>query len=199
MIYGDDGRAPSAGLSASRIAALHCMFTMMNGARLATGLQGVAIAERAYQQALAYAQERRQGRAAGYTGAAPIIAHPDVRRMLGAHEGADRGRPGARLFHRRRHRRCACRRPSEAARRRGEVYAGLLTPIFKGFATENGVEVASLGIQVHGGMGYIEETGAAQHCATPASRRSTKAPTASRRSISSPARSRPTAAPACRR
>jgi alkylation response protein AidB-like acyl-CoA dehydrogenase len=161
MIFGDDGGAVG-WLVGEPHRGLHCMFTMMNRARLATGLQGVAIAERAYQQALAYAQERRQGRAAGYAGPAPIIAHPDVRRMIGrmkaltaagralayftasaiddAHQAAD-----------------------DAVRRRGEVYAGLLTPAFKGFSTENGVEVASLGIQVHGGMGYIEETGAAQH------------------------------------
>lgn len=161
MIFGDEEGAIG-WLVGEPHHGLHCMFTMMNRARLATGLQGVAIAERAYQQALAYAQERRQGRAAGHGGPAPIIAHPDVRRMLGrmkaltaanralayftasaiddAHEAAD-----------------------DAVRRRGDLYAGLLTPVFKGFSTENGVEVASLGIQVHGGMGYVEETGAAQH------------------------------------
>ncbi|HEX5846048.1 MAG TPA: acyl-CoA dehydrogenase family protein [Rhodoplanes sp.] len=161
MIYGDAGGAIG-WLVGEPHRGLHCMFTMMNGARLATGLQGVAIAERAYQQALAYAQERRQGRATGYTGAAPIIAHPDVRRMLGRMKALTAAGRALAYF-------TAAAiddahaSTEEAARRRGEAHAGLLTPVFKGFATENGVEVASLGIQVHGGMGYIEETGAAQH------------------------------------
>ncbi|MGB8528175.1 MAG: acyl-CoA dehydrogenase [Rhodoplanes sp.] len=161
MIFGDEGGAVG-WLVGEPHRGLHCMFTMMNRARLATGLQGVAIGERAYQQALAYAQERRQGRAAGYAGPAPIIAHPDVRRMIGRMKALTAAGRALAYFtasaiddaH---------QADDDAVRRRGEVYAGLLTPIFKGFTTENGVEVASLGIQVHGGMGYIEETGAAQH------------------------------------
>ncbi|MEZ5787259.1 MAG: acyl-CoA dehydrogenase family protein [Xanthobacteraceae bacterium] len=161
MIYGDD-RGATGWLVGEPHRGLHCMFTMMNGARLATGLQGVAIAERAFQQALAYAGERRQGRAAGYAGAAPIIAHPDVRRMLGRMKALTAVNRAIAYFtaaaiddaH---------RAGDDAARRRGKVFADLLTPIFKAFSTENGVEVASLGIQVHGGMGYVEETGAAQH------------------------------------
>ncbi|MFZ1896218.1 MAG: acyl-CoA dehydrogenase [Rhodoplanes sp.] len=161
MIFGDEGGAVG-WLVGEPHRGLHCMFTMMNRARLATGLQGVAIGERAYQQALAYAQERRQGRAAGYAGPAPIIAHPDVRRMIGRMKALTAAGRALAYFtasaiddaH---------QADNDAVRRRGEVYAGLLTPIFKGFTTENGVEVASLGIQVHGGMGYIEETGAAQH------------------------------------
>ena len=161
MIFGDEEGAVG-WLVGEPHRGLHCMFTMMNRARLATGLQGVAIAERAYQQALAYAQERRQGRAAGYAGPAPIIAHPDVRRMIGRMKALTAAGRALAYFtasaiddaH---------QVADDAVRRRGEVYAGLLTPVFKGFSTENGLEVASLGIQVHGGMGYIEETGAAQH------------------------------------
>ena len=161
MIYGDEEGAVG-WLVGEPHRGLHCMFTMMNRARLATGLQGVAIAERAYQQALAYAQERRQGRAAGHAGAAPIIAHPDVLRMLGRMKALTMAGRALAYF-------SAAAiddahgASDDAVRRRGDVYAGLLTPILKGFSTENGVEVASLGIQVHGGMGYIEETGAAQH------------------------------------
>jgi 3-(methylsulfanyl)propanoyl-CoA dehydrogenase len=161
MIFGDEEGAVG-WLVGEPHHGLHCMFTMMNRARLATGLQGVAIAERAYQQALAYAQERRQGHAAGYTGPAPIIAHPDVRRMIGRMKALTAAGRALAYFtasaiddtH---------QATDDAVRRRGEDFAGLLTPVFKGFSTENGVEVASLGIQVHGGMGYIEETGAAQH------------------------------------
>jgi alkylation response protein AidB-like acyl-CoA dehydrogenase len=161
MIYGDDGGA-TGWLVGEPHRGLHCMFTMMNGARLATGLQGVAIAERAYQQALAYAGERLQGRAAGYSGAAPIIAHPDVRRMLGRMKALVAANRAIAYF-------AAAAiddahgAENDAAHQRGTLFADLLTPIFKAFSTENGVEVASLGIQVHGGMGYIEETGAAQH------------------------------------
>jgi acyl-CoA dehydrogenase len=161
MIFGDDEGAVG-WLIGEPHCGLHCMFTMMNRARLATGLQGVAIAERAYQQALAYAKERRQGRAAGYTGPAPIIAHPDVRRMLGRMKALTAAGRALAYF-------TAAAiddahlSTDEAVLRRGKVYGDLLTPMFKAFATENGVEAASLGIQVHGGMGYIEEAGAAQH------------------------------------
>ncbi len=138
---------------------LACMFTMMNNARLTVGLQGVAVAERACQQALAYAQERVQGIAPGYTERGPISRHPDVQRMLmtmqalteaarslayvGCHsvDWAHSGHPSA-DYHQRR--------------------VGLLTPIIKGWATEIAQEVTSLNIQCHGGMGFIEETGAAQ-------------------------------------
>jgi butyryl-CoA dehydrogenase len=143
---------------------LACMFTMMNNARLAVGVQGMAIAERAYQQALAYARERRQGRAPGWTGEgmSPIVLHPDVRRMLlemRAKTVAARGLcfQVAEAIDR------SHRSPEEAARKRAQERASLLTPIAKAFSTDIANEVASLGIQVHGGMGYIEETGAAQH------------------------------------
>jgi butyryl-CoA dehydrogenase len=143
---------------------LACMFTMMNNARLAVGLQGVAIAERATQQAFAYARERRQGRAAGVAGEgmAPIILHPDVRRMLVEMRAKTVAARGicyllAAAIDRSHHEATAQARGLAASR------AALLTPIAKAFSTDIGIEVASLGVQVHGGMGFIEETGAAQH------------------------------------
>ncbi|MFN3857181.1 MAG: acyl-CoA dehydrogenase [Caulobacter sp.] len=134
------------------------MFTMMNAARLQVGTQGVAIAERAYQQALGFARERRQGRSP-WTGQhpAPIFDLPDVRRtlmLIKAKTSAARGVCLATAV-------CAdlARAGDEAAKLREE----LLTPIAKGWSTDVGVEAASLALQVHGGMGFIEETGAAQH------------------------------------
>lgn len=145
-------------------AGMRCMFTMMNSARLNVGVQGVGIAERAYQQALAYAQERKQGRAIDAEGPAPhaIIHHPDIKRTLAtmrAKIAAARAiciscAVAADMAH---HAEDADEKA--VARRREE----LLTPIAKAWSTDVGVEVASLGLQVHGGMGYIEETGAAQH------------------------------------
>ncbi len=139
------------------------MFTMMNQARLAVGLQGVGVAECATQQALAYARERRQGRAAGMpaTQSAPIIAHPDVRRMLlsmRALTAAARAVCYATAIAIDRSERAT----EAAARQTAQERASLLTPTAKAFSTDVGIEVTSLGVQVHGGMGYIEETGAAQ-------------------------------------
>jgi hypothetical protein len=139
------------------------MFTMMNAARLSVGVQGVAIAERAYQQALAYALDRRQGRST-WTGeaAAPIFDHPDVRRTLAGMKArieaaraiclltavsADLAKAAA----------------SEDQRAAARLREELLTPIAKAWSTDAGVEIASQGVQIHGGMGFIEETGAAQH------------------------------------
>ena len=163
MVYGDAGGATGF-LIGEENRGLACMFTMMNNARLAVALQGVAIAERAYQGALSYAKERRQGRAPGSAGdgMSPIIAHPDVKRMLmtmKALTGAAR---------------CICyltaeaidrahRSRDETARDIAQERASLLTPVAKAFSTDIGCEVASLGVQVHGGMGFVEETGAAQH------------------------------------
>ena len=143
---------------------LACMFTMMNAARLAVGLQGVGIGEHAFQQALAFAMERRQGKSARHTGAgmSPIAHHPDVRRMLMTMKALTQA---ARVI---------CYMTANAidlshrltdadARQAAGERAGLLTPVAKAFATDIGSEVASLGVQIHGGMGYIEETGAAQH------------------------------------
>ena len=163
MVYGDAGGATGF-LIGEENRGLACMFTMMNNARLAVALQGVAIAERAYQGALAYAKERRQGRAPGSAGdgMSPIIAHPDVKRMLMTMKAVT----GAA--------RCICyltaeaidrahRSRDEAARGIAQERASLLTPVAKAFSTDIGCEVASLGVQVHGGMGFVEETGAAQH------------------------------------
>jgi len=142
---------------------LAAMFTMMNAARLQVGVQGVGIAERAWQQALAFSRERRQGRSA-WTGEAnaPIHDHPDVRRMLmlmrakilaaraiclSTAVAADLSRHAA----------------TEADRSAAKLREELLTPIAKGWSTDLGVEAANLGVQIHGGMGFIEETGAAQH------------------------------------
>src|SRR5882762_5418977 len=141
------------------------MFTMMNGARLNVGLQGVAIAERAYQQARDFARIRVQGRPLGATANAeplPIIHHPDVRRMLLWMRTATEAMRALAYYtagmidQGRRH-------PEPAARRAAGRRADLLIPVVKAWCTDLGVAVASTGIQVHGGMGYVEETGAAQH------------------------------------
>jgi alkylation response protein AidB-like acyl-CoA dehydrogenase len=142
---------------------MHCMFTMMNQARLGVGLEGVGIADRAYQQALAFAQERRQGRAVGKVGGSdPIIVHPDVKRMLMQMRALT---AAARTI-------CyatavaldvAVRAKDPKIRALAAARGALLTPIAKAFSTDIGNEVTSLGVQVHGGMGFIEETGAAQH------------------------------------
>src|SRR3954452_22532394 len=147
---------------------MQCMFTMMNQARLAVGLEGVGIADRAYQQALAFAQERRQGRAVGTAsgksdnGADPIIVHPDVKRMLLQMRALT---AAARTI-------CyatavaldvSARATDGKVRGNAAARGALLTPIAKAFSTDIGNEVSSLGVQIHGGMGFIEETGAAQH------------------------------------
>jgi hypothetical protein len=140
------------------------MFTMMNQARLGVGLEGVGIADRAYQQALAYAQERRQGRGVGSQGNGPdaIIVHPDVKRMLLQMRAMT---AAARTI-------CyatavaldiSFRAKDAKVRAEAAARGALLTPIAKAFSTDIGNEVAYLGVQVHGGMGFIEETGAAQH------------------------------------
>jgi acyl-CoA dehydrogenase len=141
-----------------------CMFTMMNQARLGVGLEGVGIADRAYQQALAFAQERRQGHAIGKTGngSDPIIVHPDVKRMLmqmRAMTAAARTICYATAVALDVSTRATDAKVRAAAAARG----ALLTPIAKAFSTDIGNEVTSLGVQIHGGMGFIEETGAAQH------------------------------------
>ena len=162
MVFGDQGGATGY-LIGEENRGMACMFTMMNQARLSVALQGVGIAERATQQALAYARERRQGRAARTKdGSSPIIAHPDVKRMLltmRAQTRAARAIAYATAVAIDR----AQRGANEETRRAAHDRASLLTPVAKAFATDVGIEVASLGVQVHGGMGYIEETGAAQH------------------------------------
>jgi acyl-CoA dehydrogenase len=169
MAFGENGGAVG-WLVGEENRGLACMFTMMNKARLFTGLQGVAIAERAYQQALAYAQARHQGRAPGAPGAGgkagagpcAIIEHPDVRRnlmtmrVLTSAGRAIAHRAALAIDH-------ANAAGDPAAAQRAEELAGLLTPITKAHCSDIGLEVASIGIQIHGGMGYVEETGAAQH------------------------------------
>jgi 3-(methylsulfanyl)propanoyl-CoA dehydrogenase len=160
MVYGDKGGATGF-LVGEENRGLACMFTMMNLARLAVGLQGVGIAERATQQALSYARERKQGRAIGAKeSSSAIIEHPDVKRMLLTMRSLTRAA------------RSICYATAGAIdmshgggdkAKAADARAALLTPVAKAFSTDIGVEVASLGVQVHGGMGFIEETGAAQH------------------------------------
>ncbi len=175
MAFGDSGNFGGGAIGTlvgEENAGLKYMFIMMNAARFAVGLEGMAVAERAYQQALSYARERVQGReitggkggtgGTGGTDSVPIIRHPDVRRMLmlmksqveamralsytvaAAHDAA--------LHH-----------PDTAEREGNHAYFDLMIPIVKGWLTETGNEVAYVGVQIHGGMGFIEQTGAAQY------------------------------------
>jgi alkylation response protein AidB-like acyl-CoA dehydrogenase len=163
MAFGDDKGAIGYLVGEERHG-IELMFTMMNNERLGVGIQGLAIAERAYQQARDYARERVQGREAGADSESPvsIIRHPDVRRMLltmKAEIEAMRGLvyyTAARLDTARRH-------PDATARDRAQVELDLLTPVVKAWCSELGCEIASTALQVHGGMGFVEETGAAQH------------------------------------
>ncbi len=143
---------------------LETMFIMMNHARLGVGLEGVALAERAYQHALDYARTRVQGRAIGQKSGdrVTIINHPDVRRMLLTMKSQVEAMralaytASAALDKAHHH-------PDEAERKRNQAYVDLLIPIVKGWCTEQSIDVASTGMQIHGGMGFIEETGAAQY------------------------------------
>ena len=137
------------------------MFAMMNEARLAVGLQGVSISERAYQQAVAYAKDRVQGSAPGVS-KATIIHHPDVRRMLMQMRALTEG-ARALAYSALAHEDHAFKETDEAESAYHQRRVDLLTPLVKGWCTEIGMEVTSLGVQVHGGMGFVEETGAAQH------------------------------------
>ena len=143
-------------------AGLLCMFTMMNSARLSVGLQGISISERAYQQAVAYAIERTQGNAPGESGPVAIIRHPDVRRMLLTMK-AEIEAMRALAYVAMAALDSAGREPDEMRRAASQARVDLLTPIVKGWSTETSQVLTSIGIQVHGGMGYVEETGAAQH------------------------------------
>ena len=142
---------------------LEYMFVMMNAARFAVGMQGIAVSERAYQQALAFAKERVQSRdLAGSPGPVAIIQHPDVKRMLltmKAHTEAARALAYCTaaisdLAH---------HAVDESVRRENQALYDYLVPVVKGHSTELSIELTSLGVQIHGGMGFIEETGAAQH------------------------------------
>jgi len=163
MGYGDNGGAIG-WMIGEENAGMRAMFTMMNMARLSVGLEGLAVSERAYQQALEYSHERLQGRAPGAAKgeSSPIVDHPDIQRTLLDMKSCIDAMRGL------------CYRNAEALdhashgkdaddRERGTQLAALLTPLSKAWCTDLGVELTSAGVQVHGGMGFIEETGAAQH------------------------------------
>ena len=164
LAYGDNGGATGY-LIGEENRGLEYMFIMMNQARFSVGMEGVGLSERAYQRAVAYARDRVQGKAPGAEKAAkagPIIDHPDIRRMLmtmRAYTEAMRavGYVTAAAVDNARH------APDAETRAQHQAFVDLMIPIVKGWCTETAQEVTSLGVQVHGGMGYIEETGAAQH------------------------------------
>ncbi|MEM7215099.1 MAG: acyl-CoA dehydrogenase [Pseudomonadota bacterium] len=166
MIYGDgfEGRDPGAigYLIGEENRGLNCMFTMMNNARLNVGTQGVSIGEAAYQHALAYANDRKQGKAADYDGQgmAPIIHHPDVQRNLLTMKSMTQAARG--ICYTTAHALDMAHAKDGDDAKFWDERAGLLTPIAKAFSTDIGCEAATIGVQIHGGMGFIEETGAAQ-------------------------------------
>ena len=161
--FGDHGGAVGYLVGAEN-RGLEYMFIMMNAARYAVGVQGIAVAERAYQKAVAYARERVQSRPVdGSTpGSAPIIHHPDVQRMLMTMRALTEGcramaAVAAAAYD------AAHAHPEADVRKQNQAFYEFLVPLHKGFATEMSLEATSLGVQVHGGMGFIEETGAAQY------------------------------------
>ena len=162
MLYGDQGEGAVGYVVGEENRGLEYMFIMMNAARFVVGLEGVALAERSFQRAVAFASERLQGRDLVEGKTVPIIRHPDIRRMLMSMKSqAEATRAlayavAAAMDVARLH-------PDEASRRKAQGYVDLMIPVVKGWSTEAGVQAASLGVQVHGGMGFIEETGAAQH------------------------------------
>jgi alkylation response protein AidB-like acyl-CoA dehydrogenase len=162
MIYGEKEGAVGT-LVGEENRGLEYMFIMMNAARFAVGLEGVSIADRAYQQALAYARERIQSRdLSGGGKSVAIIRQPDVRRMLMSMKTQTEAMRAlayvvAAAMD------AAHRHPDKAERTRQQAFVDLMIPVVKGWSTETGIEVASTGVQIHGGMGFIEETGAAQH------------------------------------
>ncbi len=162
MAYGDHGGATGY-LIGKENEGLKYMFVMMNAARFSVGLEGVAIAERAYQHALAYAKERLQGRdLVDGSGPLPIIRHPDIRRMLMLMKSQTEAMRALAYVVAAAHD-AALRHPDAAERKRNQAFVDLMIPVVKGWSTETSIEVATLGIQIHGGMGFIEETGAAQY------------------------------------
>jgi butyryl-CoA dehydrogenase len=160
--FGDHGGAIGT-LVGEENRGLEYMFIMMNAARFAVGMQGIAVAERAYQKAVAYARERVQSRdLAGSAGPVAIIHHPDVRRMLMTMRAQTEAARAlsyvtAAAYD------AAHHHADEATRRANQAFYEYMVPIVKGWSTEMSIDVASTGIQVHGGMGFIEETGAAQY------------------------------------
>ena len=161
--YGDHGGAIGY-LVGEENRGLEYMFIMMNAARYAVGVQGIAIAERAYQKAVQYARDRVQSRPVdgSFNTAAPIIHHPDVKRMLMTMRSVTEGcramaSVAAAAYD------AAHHHPDAEARKQNAAFYEFLVPLVKGYSTEMSLEVTSLGVQVHGGMGFIEETGAAQY------------------------------------
>ena len=161
MIYGDNGGAVGY-LVGPENKGLMCMFSMMNNARLSVGHQGVAVGERAYQQAVSFAEQRLQGQSADAEGRSPIIHHPDVKRMLHTMRALTEGGRAMSFFtiaaeDRSKH------RPFGHEDSFDLQIVEVMTPLVKGWCTEASMEITSLGVQVHGGMGFVEETGAAQY------------------------------------
>ena len=161
--YGDQGGAVGY-LVGQENRGLEYMFIMMNAARYAVGVQGIALAERAYQKAVQYARDRVQSRPVdgSLNAAAPIIHHPDVKRMLLTMRAYTEGcramaSVAAAAYD------AAHHHPDAEVRKQNQAFYEFLVPLVKGYSTEMSLEVASLGVQVHGGMGFIEETGAAQY------------------------------------
>ncbi|MCZ4306516.1 acyl-CoA dehydrogenase [Zoogloeaceae bacterium G21618-S1] len=163
LAFGDKGGATGY-LIGEANRGLEYMFIMMNEARFAVGMEGLALSERAYQQALGYARDRVQGTEPGVRGGGKvaIIRHPDVRRMLMSMKSQTEAMRalayvvGAATD-------MAHDHPDETVRAQNQAFVDLLIPIVKGWCTENSIDIASTGVQIHGGMGFIEETGAAQH------------------------------------
>jgi len=164
MAFGEGRGGASGELVGEPHDGMRQMFTMMNDARLGVGLQGLAVAERAAQQAEAFARGRLQGRAPGAAPgvASPIIDHPDVRRML-LETRATIDAMRALCYENARAIDLALHARDDAQRHAGQQLADLLTPLSKSWCTDLGVELTSTALQVHGGMGYVEETGVAQH------------------------------------
>lgn len=162
LVYGSEGEGAVGWLVGQENKGLQAMFVMVNSARFNVGMEGVALSERAYQQALAYARERIQGKpASGGADSVPIIRHPDVRRMLLTMRAQTEAmRAVAYVIAAERD--FAASHPDLSIRRERQAFVDLMIPIFKGWASETGIEVASTSIQVHGGLGYIEESGASQ-------------------------------------
>lgn len=163
LAFGDNGGALGT-LVGEENRGLEYMFIMMNAARFNVGLEGLGDAERAYQRAVSYARDRVQGTEVGVRGGpkVPIIKHPDVRRMLMSMRARIEAMR-ALAYVTAAAQDNAQSNPDEVARTKAQAFAELMIPVVKGWSTESAIDIASLGVQVHGGMGFIEETGAAQH------------------------------------
>ncbi len=162
--YGDSGKGAQGWIVGEENRGLQYMFIMMNAARYAVGVQGIAIAERAYQHAVQYARDRVQSRPVdgSIAASAAIIHHPDVKRMLMTMRAYTEGCRAMAMVAAAAYD-AAHHHPDEGARKQNQAFYEFLVPLVKGYSTEMSLEVTSLGVQVHGGMGFIEETGAAQY------------------------------------